>query len=216
MPVSQSRPVSGSSFSPTLSPLCRPQAWDLPGSISISICPDSNLETDFGGKRARALLRGWRRGPEEGAAVLAAPKGKGGQQRHQRAFQSPDPSDAQRRRPAHASTHTGTQWVEASQMLPAASPEGPLSAICQLGAHRASGGSGRPQGSREEMRPSPQDRPWRFSASENVQGTCPRSKLMGCQPAPRNGACRGTERSAELVLESPSSWQGFLSLSAPL
>lgn len=47
-------PSSGSSVSLILSPFCLPRAWDLPSSISI--CPDANLETDFGGKRARSTL----------------------------------------------------------------------------------------------------------------------------------------------------------------
>lgn len=68
-------PISGSSLSPTLSPFCLPQAWDLPSSILIG--PDSNLETDLGGKERESLLRSWRKVPEEGAAISAPPAGGG-------------------------------------------------------------------------------------------------------------------------------------------
>lgn len=37
------------------SPACLPQAWDLPSFMLV--CPDSNLEADSGGKRARRTLQ---------------------------------------------------------------------------------------------------------------------------------------------------------------
>ena len=114
-------------FSPTLSPFCLPQAWDLPSSIMM--CPDSNLETDFGGKKEQtALLRSSKKAPKEETAIWAAPRlrnSRGGGE-GKRGFQVPKPSDM-----GGASLHNRapTRWVAESQMRQTASQGGQLSAL---------------------------------------------------------------------------------------
>lgn len=94
MPVSQSWPGFGSWASPTLSPFCLPQAWDLPSSILI--CPDSNWETDFGEKRTRSTLEWpllWGRVLEEGiwgCGQLRGPETQGGWRGDQEGVSDPE------------------------------------------------------------------------------------------------------------------------------
>lgn len=136
-------PISGSSLSPTLSPFCLPQAWDLPSSILIG--PDSNLETDLGGKERESLLRSWRKVPEEGAAISAPPAGGGKAKRGFQKLEDISPLDTQI---PCASTHTSTQWLgRGVRSGPDSLPGGQLSAVCKLGCPPASGGIGHTQGS---------------------------------------------------------------------
>lgn len=131
-------PVSGSSLSPTLSPFCLPQAWDLPSSILIG--PDSNLETDLGGKEQESLLRSWRKGQLFRRLLRVVEKLRGFQE-----LEDISPLDTQI---PCASTRTSTRWVgRGVRSGPDSLPGGQLSAVCKLGCPPASGCVGHTQGS---------------------------------------------------------------------
>lgn len=124
-------PVSGSS---TLSPLCLPQPWDLPGSIPM--CPNSTKKQISEAREQEALLRSWRRIPEEGAAISAAPGGGGEAKRGSQTPEAVGRSERQAARGGRPHRHAGGRRCPGRTDCLQGGP--PLT-LCKPVAHRASG-----------------------------------------------------------------------------